>query len=212
MGQDVYRAPKLPEETEPPPRELTYVATNHERKGFHYAWMQLFVVPVVCTIVVAGIFGNAFLTVGTLVAAFALAYRFRKKATTADGAVLRVEEGELKVFTRGGVAPVAIIKLRDLADVRLDIKTIERVQDGDSMVAAVKFTNTTVGPAVDQARIVLVGRKTKKDPERLKVHLTEEYFAHMDATEWLGKVRVFLRKHGWLPADERKKEKQSAEA
>jgi hypothetical protein len=30
----------------------------------------------------------------------------------------------------------------------------------------------------------------------------------MDATEWLGKVRVFLRKHGWLPADERKREKQ----
>jgi hypothetical protein len=25
----------------------------------------------------------------------------------------------------------------------------------------------------------------------------------MDATEWLGKIRVFLRKHRWLPEDER---------
>lgn len=212
MSQDVYRAPKLPEPTEPPPRELVYVATSHDRKGFHYVWMQLFVLPVVLCVSVAVVTGIGWLSLVTLVASFALAYRFRKTAASAQGAVLRIEEGELKVFTRNGVAPVAIIKLRDLADVRLDIKTIQRVQEGDSMVAAVRFTNTTVGPSVDQARIVLVGRKTKKNPDRLKVVLTDEYFAHMDSTEWLGKIRVFLRKHDWLPTDERKKEKQAQES
>jgi hypothetical protein len=42
------------------------------------------------------------------------------------------------------------------------------------------------------------------------VHLTDEYFAHMDSTEWLGKIRVFLRKNGWIPADERKKDKTAS--
>ena len=27
--------------------------------------------------------------------------------------------------------------------------------------------------------------------------------AHADSVEWLGKIRVFLRSHGWLPEDER---------
>jgi hypothetical protein len=26
---------------------------------------------------------------------------------------------------------------------------------------------------------------------------------HFEATDWLGRIRVFLRKHGWVPEDER---------
>lgn len=223
VGQDVYRASTLPAPIEPPPRELVYVATNHERKGIHFAWMQLFVLPIVLGIGVAVFIGNPWLALIAMVVAFVFAYRMRNSSMSAQGAVLRVEEGELRVFTRsssvalgklrasrGACKParaLAQIKLRDLTDVRLDIKTIERVQEGDSMIAAVRFTNTTVGPKVDHARIVLVGRKTKKNPDRLRVHLTDEWFAHMDATEWMGKIRVFLRKNGWVPADERKKDK-----
>lgn len=207
MSQDVYRAPKLPAEIEPPPRELVYVATNREKEGIRYAWMQLFALPVILGIGIAVGTGISWLGLVAMVGAGVFAYRFRKKAVSARGALLVVEEGELKVFTRGGVAPLAVVKLRELSDVRLDIKTIQRVQEGDSMVAAVRFTNTTVGPSVDTARIVLVGRKTKKTSDRLELNLTDEYYAHMDSTEWLGKIRVFLRKHGWVPADERKKEK-----
>lgn len=211
MGQDVYRAPKLPEATEPPPRELVYVATNHEKGGIHFAWMQLFVLPAVLAIAVSLFTGIAWLSLVVLVSAIVFAYRFRKKAVSGQGAVLRIEEGELKVFTRNSNVPLATFKLRDISDVRLDIKTIQRVQEGDSAIPAVRFINSTVGPAVDQARIVLVGRKTKKTPERPEVLLTDEYFAHMDSTEWLGKIRVFLRKNGWLPTDERKTDKDKKE-
>jgi hypothetical protein len=208
VSQDVYRASKLPEPVEAPPSELVYVATDHEKKGAHFAWMQLFVLPAILGAVVA-VF-HAWLGLFVMLGAIVYSYRRRKKSVTRAGAVLEVREGELRVYARDGVAPSSVIKLRDLADVRLDVKTIERVQEGNSMIPAVRFTNTTVGPAVDQARIVLVGRKTKSSPDRVRVHLTDEYFAHMDSTEWLGKIRVFLRKHGWLPVDERKKEKPAS--
>ena len=51
-------------------------------------------------------------------------------------------------------------------------------------------------PEVDQKRIMLVG-KTGSVP------LTEAYLASVDVTEWFGKIRVFLRKHGWVPESER---------
>ena len=33
--------------------------------------------------------------------------------------------------------------------------------------------------------------------------LTPRYTVYTECTERFGKLRVFLRKHGWLPADER---------
>ena len=60
-----------------------------------------------------------------------------------------------------------------------------------------RFIDAKVGPKVDTARIVLVSASGRQ------VTLTQDYLAHMSATEWLGKIRVFLRKHGWLPEDER---------
>jgi hypothetical protein len=207
VAKDVYRAAKLPAPIESPPSELVYVATSHDKGGAYFAWMQLFVLPIAVGIATAVYSGIPWLALVVMAGAFVLVRLFRKRTLSGQGAVLRVEEGELRVFLRGSKTPIARIPLRDLADVRLDVKTIQRVQEGDSMIAAVRFTDTTVGPSIDQARIVLVGRKTKKNPERLKVHLTEDHFAHMDATEWLGKIRVFLRKNGWVPVDERKKEK-----
>ena len=50
--------------------------------------------------------------------------------------------------------------------------------------------------AASQKRIVLVAKSGE-------VPLTEAYLANVDVTEWFGKTRVFLRKHGWLPESER---------
>lgn len=50
---------------------------------------------------------------------------------------------------------------------------------------------------VDTARIVLVARG------RPPIMLCDDHLAHMDATEWMGKTRVFLRKQGRVPFDER---------
>lgn len=36
-----------------------------------------------------------------------------------------------------------------------------------------------------------------------RVPITEDPIAHLEATEAFSKVRVFLRKHGWGPTDER---------
>jgi hypothetical protein len=34
---------------------------------------------------------------------------------------------------------------------------------------------------------------------------------HSEATTWLGKIRVFLRKHGWVPEDERQVDEVDAD-
>jgi hypothetical protein len=168
-------------------------------RGTAVAWFQLFSLPLVfgvaLSVAVTPMVGLAGIVAGT---AFAVWYR--RRARHREGAVLRVEEGKLLVSSRGQRLPKAVFALRDLSDVVLDVKTIRRVQEGDSPIPAVRFTHTTVGPEIDTARIVLVGKKKSE-----RVELSEAYLAHMDATEWLGKIRVFLRKHGWIPKDERKK-------
>ena len=50
--------------------------------------------------------------------------------------------------------PIARFTVRDL-DVVLDTKTIRKVVDGDSMLPAVRFTESKIGPEIDMARIVL---------------------------------------------------------
>jgi hypothetical protein len=89
-------------------------------------------------------------------------------------------------------------RLDDLANVVLDVKTIRRVTDGTSAIPGLRFVESTIGPEVDRARIVLVGTSGRELP------LTEEYLPHMHSTEWLGKIRTFLSGHGWLPEDERR--------
>ena len=120
-----------------------------------------------------------------------------KRAPKAPGIVLRVDDGDLLVRTERSETVLERYPLQDLLDVELDIKTIQRVTDGNSPIPAMRFIDSKVGPEVDTARIVLVAR------DRSPLPLSKEYLAHMDATEWLGKIRVFLRKHRWLPEDER---------
>jgi hypothetical protein len=51
-------------------------------------------------------------------------------------------------------------------------------------------------PTVDEQRIVLVCATGC-------VPLTESHLASVEVTEQFGKMRVFLRKHGWTPESER---------
>lgn len=74
-----------------------YVATNREKQGVQYAWMQLFALPVVLGIGVAVGTGVSWLGLVAMLVAGVLAYRFRKRAISSRGAVLRVKEGELRV-------------------------------------------------------------------------------------------------------------------
>lgn len=118
----------------------------------------------------------------------------RRKAATIPVATLRVEKGTLSVAL--GAAAPREMALHRLLDVALDTKTVERVQEATSGFPELRFIDATVMPPVDEARIELV----LKDES---IFLSDDYTSHLDATEWFGKIRRFLRKNGWVPEDER---------
>lgn len=96
--------------------------------------------------------------------------------------VLRVEGGLLEVGREGHAETLSRLPLDDLLDV-----TIERER-----------TPASGGAAKERARLSL-DRAAPAEP----IFVPSERITSLEAQEWLGKVRVFLRKHGWLPKDER---------
>lgn len=192
----MYRESASPEqEASAPPRELHFVAVDRaSRNGQGIALLQLFGLPVVVGIVASALFTP---TVGlvALVASAALGVWWWRRPASA-GFLLSVEDGVLVVARFRGARPLATFPLADLRNVSLDIKTIQRVEEGGSAIPAMRVLDARVGVEVDTSRIVLEG-------EGPPFALGDLYIAHMDATEWLGKIRVFLRKNGWVPADER---------
>ena len=184
-------------ESEParPPAELVYTATDRGRRGNSaLAAFQFFSLPALAGLVATMIFGP---TPGiiALVGSAALAIWWWRRAPHAGGVVLRVEDRELRILSANKKKEKARFRLDDV-DVEMDTKTIQKVQEGGSAIPAMRFIDATVGPELDTARIVVIGRGER-------VPLTEDYLTHMDASEWFGKIRVFLRKSGWLPVDER---------
>jgi len=155
---------------------------------------QLFTVPLLVGIALTMLATPTAGLVG-LIAAGAGSIWWWRRAPHAGGVVLFVDHGELRLLSSDRKHEKECFALDDV-DVVLDTKTIQRVQEGGSAIPAMRFIDATVGPELDTARIVVVGRGRR-------VPLTEAYVAHMDATEWFGKIRVFLRKSGWLPRDER---------
>ncbi len=88
------------------------------------------------------------------------------------------------------------VPVEHVDDIRLDTKTIRRVQQNPSGSAEGGLINATVGPEIDTARIEIVcGQRT--------IPLTEEFESHIHATEWVPKLRRFLRESGWSPRDQR---------
>ncbi|MDB4936440.1 MAG: hypothetical protein JWP87_3412 [Labilithrix sp.] len=180
------------------PSDLVYAATDASRRGSSaVAMFQLFSVPLLVGLVLSQISTPTVALVGMIAAAAGGVWWWRR-APHAGGVVLRVEGGDLVVLSANEKHEKERIALADL-DVVLDTKVIQRVQEGGSAIPAMRFIDATVGPELDTQRIVVVGRgkHTKRFP------LTDAYVAHMDSVEWFGKIRVFLRKNGWTPGDER---------
>jgi hypothetical protein len=177
---------------------FTYDATDEgaNRGDGMLALFRHFSLPILASVAAAWI-GGQWVGIAALVGAAGFSiwsWRARKKR---GSAVLRVEQGVLEVEVRGKRVLHDRFRLADLSDVVLDIKTIQRVMEGSSAIPAVRFIDSKVGPKVDTARIVLVSESGRE------VRLTEEYLPHIHATESLGKIRTFLRKHGWVPEKER---------
>jgi hypothetical protein len=180
-----------------PRAELLYVAGGQER---HVAparrAIQLGLLGTVGGVLAAAA-GSPEAALGILVAAFAIGIWRWRRAPDVAGILLRVESGELTVSARGSGTPLATVRLLDLRNVSLDTKSIRKVEPGRDAIPAVQFINTSVGPEIDIARIVL------DVTERQPIRLTEAYLSHMDTIEWVGKIRSFLRAHGWIPDHER---------
>lgn len=94
--------------------------------------------------------------------------------------VLHVAEGVLEVTRERRRGPAARIALADLLDVTLDREA------------------HASGAATERVRFSF----ERREPE-LPVFVPEERITPIEAQEWYAKVRVFLRKHGWVPASER---------
>lgn len=183
-----------------PPAELVYTATDASRRGSSaVAMFQLFSVPLIIGVALSMIVTPTAGLIGMIAGALGAVWWWRR-APHAGGVVLRVENGELRVLSGNRKNEKERFSLGDV-DVELDTKTIQRVQEGGSAIPAMRFIDATVGPELDTCRIVVVGRGKR-------VVLTEAYVSQMDATEWFGKIRVFLRKNGWTPRDEREVESE----
>jgi hypothetical protein len=98
--------------------------------------------------------------------------------------VLRVEDDVLEVTRERRASPLARIRLADLLDVTLDRQTRPATGRG--------------GSATDRVRLAF----ERRGPDD-SIFVPDERITPFEAQEWYSKVRVFLRKHGWVPEDER---------
>lgn len=98
--------------------------------------------------------------------------------------VLRVDGAHLLVGRERGRRPPERIALDDLLDVTLERRTKQPSARGGSAVERVRLSLERRAPAAP-------------------IFVPDEGVTPLEGQEWLSKVRVFLRKHGWVPEDER---------
>ncbi len=179
------------------PAELVCVAMDRERRGLPgVAALQLLMLPGTAFVALATLLTPNAGLAGAIATAVLVGWWWRRAHANHD-CVLRVDDGALTVSSRKSRLVKTTVRLVDLMDVGLDTKTIQRVGDGGGMIPALRFVEGRVAPEVDISRIVLV------EADGTSTALGEKYMANSDATEWLGRIRVFLRKQGWVPGDER---------
>ena len=182
---------------EPPAATFVFAPVNETagKDGMILLTLLFSVPPMLAT--VAGWIAGAEGAILGLVGGAAFGVRSWRARTKVVSTVLSIEDGALLVAVGDRWNDCESIRLGELADVALDIKTIQRVMDGDGAIPALRIADSKLGPSVDTARIVLV------DASGREVRLGDDYLPHSEATTWLGKIRVFLRQHGWVPEDER---------
>jgi len=194
--REAYRAPRTDRDTKlaQPENELAYFPETDRHTSPIGAFYAL-LLPVFAFAAAAAISQSAPVGLAAAVAAVVWSRWRHRRAKVLPRATFRVE-GEQLELNGPAFGPPFVVDLKDLLDVYLDTKTIRRVQDGPSIIPAVSLLNRTVSGEQDTARIALELRNET-------FFLTQERSSHLDANEWFGKIRVFLRKHGWVPEDER---------
>jgi hypothetical protein len=181
----------------PPPTEYVFVARERDvNAAFHRVWIRTILFGLGGGSCVAAAVSPAAAWV-VILAVLAWSIVSWRRTKGGEAIVFRVEEGRLSITLRRRARPLlAPLSLKNVLDVTLDTKSISPVMR-DTSIAAVA-PQMKVGAEVDVARIVIVPR-----PPGEPIPITEEHVAHMDAIAGAGKIRTFLRAHGWLPEDER---------
>lgn len=117
--------------------------------------------------------------------------------------VLRVEEERLLIGDGLGV-PLLDLPLSDALNASMETRTIHRVQENvSSGIPELRFADSRVAPGVDTARVLIT---TKAGT----LALSDYFTAGFDASEWLSRIRKFLRQNGWTPTEERAEEAPDA--
>ena len=132
---------------------------------------------------------------GVCAAALGGYFLYRRRAAVAPGFTLDMA-GETLAITRAGEAVPVMAALSAVRDVEVERKAIQRVSYHQNFNEAVP--STTLSGDLDVARIVVVF-----DGDAPRALLTVEYAPVFVCLERFGKVRTFLRSHGWKPAAER---------
>jgi hypothetical protein len=195
------RVPPYREATSPRPAddardlELVFKPRNRDaRDRLSMGVVQLFTLPTVAGSV-GGSFAGPWAAIGAMGATAILVGWWWRRGQRGEDFQLRLRCGALGV-SRGSRA-VLELRLKDLADVVLDTKAIRKVEEGTSMLGALRGLDLRVGPELDVSRVVLVAT------DGGELALGDKYMSHSEAMDWLGRIRVFLRKGGWIPEDER---------
>ncbi len=183
-----------------PPRERSSVPP-----AFHWQWRDAeertnpakVIAAVSFGVMAAGVVAavNPGFGLATLVGSIGWAVWNAREKGERSGITLGVDAGDLLLVDKQAVLPrrVALAKVRE---VEIESKAIRRVTYAQEVGEA--LPSTRVSGDVDVARIVLV---IEGEPQPLR--LTDSYESYSNCAECFGKVRVFLRSHGWLPEGER---------
>ena len=188
-----YRAPIAPEVSAPIP-PLVVVWRDAERspwKGFLLGYYGL----LGAALGLAALASVSPHAAGVCAAGGGGYWGWRRRKAVVPGFTLDVTDGTLTIQRAGEAAPVAMA-LSAVRDVEMERKAIQRLSVHQGYGDAVP--TTALSGDLEVARIVVVC-----DGPDARVRLTESYAPVFVCMEHFGKVRTFLRRHGWKPADER---------
>lgn len=189
-----YRAASTPPARPPPAAEFLYTPPVRELSTLiRGTWLPWVFLGLGMTAGLVGYLPTGLAWSVVLGAAGWVVWRYRQ---VEERMVVKVEGGELSVSRRREARPILMLPLDHLLNVELDTRSVHSVSRNTRLGSA--NVGTQVGPAVDVARIVLVPAAPAA-----RTYLSENDSAHMEAIEAIGKLRVFLRSHGWVPEDER---------
>ncbi|MDB4938785.1 MAG: hypothetical protein JWP87_5757 [Labilithrix sp.] len=165
-----------------PPRELVIDAASAPGDSSDGAGSAM--APFAMTALASGVLAKfVSLTVALVPLGLAVVFLVVRRKSSEGRFVLRVEDGAVEVRRERGASPPVRIALADLVDVTLDRQTHQGARGAS---------------ATERVRLALERRDSDAP-----VFVPEERVTPIEAQEWYGKVRVFLRKHGWVPDDER---------